>query len=210
MKKIIEVIGIVAAVGGVMGLGMFLQNILNECISKETYLDLTKNAQKATILTQENTILTQENQRLKERIASLTGKTIFPIIGGWNTYGGLEVNILDNKEQRIAFNGQFTSAAGYVKEIPSGFPFGGKILTLNIENSAQSLLDQNKMFKLEANGQALRPQESDRINSNDADYVNSGDGTISFQLPDQLTKLEFVFWNSNLNNLTISGTLSDG
>ena len=50
--------------------------------------------------------------------------------------------------------------------------------------------------------------EDTRINSNDPDFVNSGDGTISFRLPERLTKLEFVFWNANLNNLEISGTIS--
>ena len=141
------------------------------------------------------------------KVERLTGKTTFPIVG-WSSYGGLQVTP-DATNQRVTFSGQFTSAAGYVKEQLSGFPFGGRILTLNIQNSAQSSFDQNKMFKLEANGIALQPQENNRINSNDSQFINAGDGTVSFQLPDRITKLEFVFFNANLNKLEISGTLSN-
>jgi len=132
----------------------------------------------------------------------------FPIVGGWSAYGGLLVS-LDPINQKIILSGVFTSAAGYVKEQSGGFALGGKILNLSIRNSGQSSFDQYKMFKLEVNGRYVPPLDPTKINHNDVTYINAGDGAVSFQLPEQVTKLEFVFWNAYLKDLEISGTLKE-
>ncbi|MDJ0580242.1 hypothetical protein [Crocosphaera sp.] len=133
----------------------------------------------------------------------------FSITQGWTAYGGLEVK-RDPTSQRLTFNGNLLGGSGgYVKEHSSLLSFSGRKLTLTVVNSGNSSFDANKMFKLEANGQPVIPQEQGRINTNDTSFVNAGNGTISFKLPNDLTKLEFVFWNTNLNDLTISGIVSE-
>lgn len=128
----------------------------------------------------------------------------FPIVG-WDSWGGITV-AGNPTQQVITITGEFQGApAGYV--IERELDFGGKTLTLNISNSSNSLFDHYKLLKLEANGRAIYPNEAERNNLNDQDYINSGDGVVSFLLPSPLYKLEFVFWNAKLNALSISGTL---
>lgn len=205
---IASIVGVILG-GSLLALWQGILSYENRLTKLETRIDdqITKLNTTVESKVKELDQLKAQVKTVNTKVERLTGETTFPMVG-WSSSGGLQVTP-DATNQRVTFSGQFTSAAGYVKEQPSGFSFGGRILTLNIQNSAQSSFNQNKMFKLEANGIALQPQENNRINSNDSQFINAGDGTVSFQLPDRITKLEFVFFDANLNNLEISGTLSN-
>ena len=57
------------------------------------------------------------------------------------------------------------------------------------------------------NGSPLKPKEQTRINLNDSSYIDGGDGIVTFELPQKITKLNFVFWNAKLDKLILSGEL---
>jgi hypothetical protein len=150
----------------------------------------------------------QEVDELSSRVDKLTGKenkSILSTTKGWSSYKGLQVNN-DEQNQGVIFNGEVTTeGAGYSKESSVEFKnYGGKILSLKIQNSRESKFDGQKMFKLEVNGKPLTPQEKSRVNVGDGTYINSGDGEVNFQLPRNVNKIEFVFYNANVKNLKVS------
>jgi len=137
---------------------------------------------------------------------------VFPICGWtkWiNPPNSGSINVSEDWSNRsITLSGKFTEDAGYVVE--RDFDFGGKTLTLEIFGTKDCTFDSGKLFKLEVNGRgnALIPIEKGRKNVNDPDFINPGDGSVSFKLPENVKKIEFVFWKADLKNLKISGKLS--
>jgi len=134
----------------------------------------------------------------------------FPIVG-WSTWGGIKAdgNI---RNQKVVFNGDLSDgkAGGYVIERRSPFEsFGGKVIEFKIDGSGNCTFSQYKMFKFQINDIPLSPKENERRNLNDPAYVNVGDGTVSFKLPALINKAEFVFYNSIIEELEISGKLVD-
>lgn len=153
----------------------------------------------------------QQVDELNSRLDKLTGKenkSILSTTKGWSPYNGLKVTN-DEENQGVIFNGEVTTeGAGYSKESSVEFKnYGGKILSLKVQNSDESTFDGQKMFKLAVNNQPLTPQEKSRINVGDGNYINSGDGTVNFQLPSNVNKVEFVFYNADVKNLKISATI---
>jgi len=126
---------------------------------------------------------------------------------GWSTWGGVEAIVEDKKSNEVFFSGNIESAAGYV--IEGNLPYGGNILILKVIGSKRSRFSKHKLFKLEANDKALSPIERNKINLDDSHYIDAEDGTISYPLPEELSKLQIVFWKANLNNLFISAQLQD-
>jgi len=118
-------------------------------------------------------------------IPYISPSQVFPI-GKGNT----------GKDQSVIFNGDLANS--------DVAQFGGKVLELHISGSEQCKFTDGKMFKLEANNQALYPIEKERKHPNDSDYVTVGNGKVSFNLPSPLEKLQFVFWKAELNGLKIS------
>ncbi|MEB3340533.1 hypothetical protein [Okeania sp.] len=141
--------------------------------------------------------------------------------GGWYKYDNqieneseMRIKVTKNQEEQyIILNGTFPKAAGYVTGEIGGniLPFAGKNLTLTIEGSGNSTFDNDKMFRLEANDRPLEPEEnSNSITRNLGNkFINARDGNVTFKLPSNLTKLNLVFWNATLNDLKISGTVSE-
>lgn len=121
-------------------------------------------------------------------------------------YGGITVN-KDTANQRITLSGTFSSAAGYsIENDPNLSSLNGQQLALQINGTGNN---QNKLFKLEVNDQVINPTEPSRVSSVDPDFITVQDGTVRFQLPPTVNKLNFVFFDATLNNLTISATVSD-
>ncbi len=126
----------------------------------------------------------------------------FPI-NGWNKWGNIAVKDTNNS---ILINGDFQSAAGYVYESKS-IRYGGYLLNISIKGTDRCKLHYNQIFKLEIDGDALRPNQINKECPNDPDFICGGDGTVSFNLPKNFNKIQFVFWNAKLENLLISGQL---
>lgn len=128
---------------------------------------------------------------------------VFPVVG-WNSWGKISVSG-DINSQTITVNGGSSSSSGY--GIQRSFSFGGDTLVLNIQGTGASTFDNYKLFKLEVNDMAVAPVEQSRINLNDPEFINAADGTVTFKLPGNINKMQFVFWNCNLSNLQISGSI---
>jgi hypothetical protein len=178
--------------------------------NKISMLDKDSKAKITTISTEVQS-KSQVIDELNSKVDKLTGKEDKSILStkkGWSSYQGLKVTN-DDKNQGVIFNGEVTTeGAGYSKESSVEFKtFGEKILSLNIENSSQSTFDGQKMLKLEVNGKPLIPQENSRVNVEDGTYINSGDGTVNFQLPLEVQKIEFVFYNADVKNLKVSAKI---
>lgn len=121
-------------------------------------------------------------------------------------YGGITVN-KDTANQRITLSGTFSSAAGYsIANDPNLSSLGGKQLALQINGTGNN---QNKLFKLEVNDNVIQPTDTTRVSSEDTNFITAQDGTVRFNLPPTVNKLNFVFYDATLNNLTISATVSD-
>jgi hypothetical protein len=136
-------------------------------------------------------------------VSSLQPFNLATRFGG--AYGGITVN-RDTNNQKITLNGTFSSAAGYaIEKDPALSSLGGRALTLRVEGTTNSSFDEGKLFKLAVNGEAVEPTDASRRSSNDPDYITVQEGSVSFQqLPDEVDKIELVFWNASLNNLEIS------
>ncbi|NET28648.1 hypothetical protein [Okeania sp. SIO1I7] len=123
-------------------------------------------------------------------------------------YGGITVN-RNTANQEIILNGTFIGAAGYaIATDPALSSLGGKTLTFQIDGTGNSNFDGDQLFKLEVNQSAVQPTDSSRISSSNPNYITVQDGAISFQLPNNVDKIELVFWNASLNNLRISATVN--
>jgi len=87
----------------------------------------------------------------------------------------------------------------------------GKILQLTIQGAENCDLDMNKLFKFQVNDNPIKPLEKDRINTqSDEFYIFSGNGTVHFRIPNlTINKIEFVFWNCSLNNLSLFSKIID-
>lgn len=204
---------IIGVAGLIIGFSGYLITSINELNVRVVKLEDTKNKVDNTIGNISSTIQSksQEVDELISRVDKLTGKenkSILFTTKGWSPYKSLQVTN-DEQNQGVIFNGEVTKkGAGYSKESSVEFKnYGGKILSLNIRNSNESTFDGQKMFKLEVNGKPLTPQEQSRINVGDGNYINSGDGTVNFQLPPDVNKIEFVFYNANVKKLKVSATI---
>lgn len=148
---------------------------------------------------------------------------VFPITG-WNVWQnqtnqptGIRVTS-DTAREKIMINTNLATepnvnkkAAGYVIESNEAIPgWGGKrlILTIGGTKNPHSQFDSQKLFKLEVNGNVIRTQSTSKQVLTAPDFVKAVDGQVEFQLPAQVTKMNFVFYNANLKNVTISGRLS--
>lgn len=122
-------------------------------------------------------------------------------------YGGITVN-KDAENQKITLTGKTSGVAGYVIEKdPQLAELNNQKLILKISGTENT---GNKLFKLEVDGNSIEPTEPNIVFQNDTEnYITAKDGEVSFNLPETVTKIEFVFYNPSLNNLTISATATD-
>lgn len=143
---------------------------------------------------------------LETRVTDGDGKKdikVFSLIG-WTRWGYLQVD--ENKDKsKVIFNGYFDGAAGYVQE--GNYTFGGNILVLNISGSTRGEYTGDMLLKFQANDRPLKPLDETRVSKYESTYINVKDGPVSFRLPTDLRKLEFVFFSAKLNELTISGNI---
>ncbi len=123
----------------------------------------------------------------------------------FSVWGRLTIRTAPNQPNRIIVNGRSDSAAGLVLE--RELPFSNMMLVFDIEYSHKCVFDHGKLFKLEINGNPIRPMEANQVNHNDSDYVNSGDKRLHFQLPSRIKKIELVFWNMQLNDLILTANI---
>lgn len=121
-------------------------------------------------------------------------------LDNWDKWGNIK--IVSKKANTIVINGRCDRTSGYVVE--RDIAFSNNTLVLSISNSSASQFDHKKMFKLEINNKAIRPIEKDRININDPEYINSGDGRVSFRIPIRVQKIQLIFYNAVLKDLEIS------
>lgn len=153
-------------------------------------------------------MITVDNTKIEEKMEQTFSRATIATRYGGN-WGGLQV-FKDSAKKSITLNGSFSGAAGYaIENDPDLSSLGGTTLTFQVRGTGNSRFDQRKLFKLEVNGLAVQPTATHRVSSNDPEYITAQDGSVSFQLPDDVYKIELVFWNASLNNLQISATVSD-
>jgi len=81
-------------------------------------------------------------------------------------------------------------------------------LVLDVFGSQRCTFAQGRMLKLEANGRPLQPVALEQRSRADADYIRALDGSIEFELPSEVRKLQIVFWHCQLDELQLSARLS--
>ncbi len=136
--------------------------------------------------------------------SSSTAQTFTIVGGGWSAWGGLKAKG-DIISQKVTFAGNI-GTGGYVIQRSEPFQdFSGKALKLRITGTESCSFHEYKLLKFEVNDSPLKPLEKEWINMGDKTYINAADGTVSFQLPPSINKMQFVFYNAKLKDLTISG-----
>jgi 5-hydroxyisourate hydrolase-like protein (transthyretin family) len=136
-----------------------------------------------------------------QRSAPPDGAVPLPLLlSGWPWGEGLTISLPEYNT--IVLNGSVTGAAGYaVTGLDSGLG-GGKIF-LEINGTRNARLSEGRLLKLEADSVVVRPDNIPLLI--EGEYIPAIEGTVEFTLPrDFGGKINFVFYQAELNNLRIS------
>lgn len=171
-------------------------------LKKDNYHPTKYNLQKKDIL---NTDTSIEIKMQRIGPDNGNGPDIIPVpLSNWIRWGNVSVN---RYEQGIQISGDISNGTAGINTVSVPREYANRIIVFTISNTRNSRYDQGELFKFEVNDIAQRPNEFNRINMNDNDYVNAEDGQVSFTLPSDPTKMQLVFYNCNLNGLVISAQI---
>jgi hypothetical protein len=139
--------------------------------------------------------------------ATPTTTTAAPMLSfnGWDKWGSARLTIISNTEGIFTVSGSTeNTASGYVLERELDY-LSGRTLVITIGgNLGLSKFDHKKLFKLEINDNPIRTVTPDFINTNDSTYVNASQGTLNFRMPNEVKKINFVFYNASFDRVNFT------